>query len=50
MGMLFWGSYQLQAYPMERHDNAVADEDKMSLWSAGSTLGEIGGYKNPLQI
>lgn len=44
---VFGGSYQLQAYPMERHDNAVADEDKMSLWSAGSTLGEIGGYKNP---
>lgn len=43
---MFGGSHQLQAYPMDRHDNAVADEDKMSLWSMGSTLGNKGGYKD----
>ena len=44
--LIYGGSYQLQAYPIDRHDYAVADDDKMPLWAMGNTLGDIGGYRD----
>ena len=44
--LIYGGSHQLQAYPIDRHDYAVADDDKMPLWTMGNTLGDNGGYKN----
>ena len=46
----FGGSLQLQAYPMHRLDKSEPEEDRFPLWNAGSTAGNVGGYRRPGDI
>ncbi len=41
----FGGSFQLQAYPLNRNDKTEPEEDRFPLWNAGSTAGNVGGYR-----